>query len=358
MWLVVGLAWAADTSTLGQVVKVRGATVISQGGMYTLGQEGTNLKPGNRLMTLEGAMAVLQFSDNCQYRMGEDQLLDVGPQSPCAMGQGGDYRPDPKSAVQEAANPVVLQPAAHGEIPAAHKDLDTRQDMLALTGIGTLEEVKGSVRINGREVRSGAQLHLRNPLETGAGGEAKLKFTDGQVIFLRPSSKFIITDYHYLTQRPGNNRASFELLKGSLFYRAGAMAKEDPHAVKLVTPSGTLDINAADFTVIIGSMVLQVAQGSVTLDGLEIQAGQYLFVPEVGQPLVFNSLEELLAALPSDVLAQASTLSSSVTLAGGGTITLVAGIGTQVVLGAITTAILTAALNEVTHGNEPISVQP
>lgn len=350
--LIVGAAQATDT-TVGQLVKVKGSAVISQGALYSLGQEGTPLQPGNRLMTLEGGEAVLQFADQCLYRLGEDQLFDIGAQSPCALGQGGEYPAGEQLAVMAGDQTPALQPAALGDGKASKKGAAD------LTAIGTLTEVTGSVQINGKPTRAGAPLQRNNPLQTGPDGEATLTFTDGQTLHLRSASRFSIKDYRYAAQQPERNRAIFDLAQGSLIYQAGTMAKDNPQAVKLITPSGTLDVNAANFTVIIGSMVLQVSAGSVTLNGQEITAGQYVYVSDLGNLQIFNSLAELEAAIPQELLAQASTLQSTTAIAAGQTATLTGGLSTAALsAGVLGATLVGVAINEATKQNDPISVEP
>ena len=349
------IAGAADTTdpTLGQLLQVKGSAVISQGALYSLGQEGTPLKPGNRLMTLEGAEAVLHFTDHCLYRLGEDQLFDVGAQSPCALGQGGEYLAGEHLAVMRGDQSPDMQPAALG-------DSKTPKKVAAdLTAIGTLTEATGTVQVNGKPVRAGAPLQLQTPLETGPDGEATLSFADGQTLHLRPGSRLTITDYRYASQQPERNRATFHLVKGGLIYRAGAMAKANPRAVQLVTPSGTLGVDAANFTVILGSMVLQVTAGTVMLDGQEITAGQYVYVSDLGNLRVFNSLAELQAGIPQELLAQASTLESTTAIAAGQTATLTGGLSTAALTaGLVGATLIGVAASESTKNNDPISVQP
>ncbi len=354
--LFLGTAIATATAaepTLGQLVRVKGSVLVSQGPLYTLGREGTPLKAGHRLMALEGAEALVRFSDQCQFRLGEDQLLDIGNQSPCALGQGGEY---PAEAALLTGN-EALEPQ-----PAALDGAQRSPATPASTPIGTVAEVKGLVKVNDQPVRPGAQLHRRNPITTGPDGEATLEFTDGQSVRLRPSSKFTIHDYRFNSQEPVKHHAAFELPRGGLSFTAGAMAKENPDAVTLTTPYGTIAIHGADFSVVIGSLLIQVTAGTVSINGEVISAGQYVFVPDgASVPQVFESLAELQAAVPEQVLAQTSTLSTSTTLAAGQTVTLTATGLTTTTIG-VTALGAAAVLGGVTAqgntNNDPISVQP
>ena len=117
--LAFGLGQACATEALGLLGEVRGLTIISQGPRYVAGREGMPLRAGDRVMALEGGEALLWFVDTCQYRVGDDLFLDVGAQSPCALGKGGEYRPELRDAVQLLVNAeqkptvaVPLRPAA------------------------------------------------------------------------------------------------------------------------------------------------------------------------------------------------------------------------------------------------------
>ena len=117
--LTFGLGQACAAEALGLLGEVRGLTIISQGPRYVAGREGMPLRAGDRLLALEGGEALLWFADTCQYRLGDDLILDVGTQSPCALGQGGEYRPELRDAVHL---PVTAEqtPAGAGPLwPAA-----------------------------------------------------------------------------------------------------------------------------------------------------------------------------------------------------------------------------------------------
>lgn len=90
------------SEAMGRLVQIEGTAMISQGDRYLAGSEGTFLKEGDRLFALEGSEALLLFADACQYRLRDDHVLDVGPQSPCALGLGGEYRPGLLAAVTDA----------------------------------------------------------------------------------------------------------------------------------------------------------------------------------------------------------------------------------------------------------------
>jgi len=341
---------SAEDDTLGQVVKVQGTAVISQGSRYLLGQEGTPLKSGNRLITLEGAEVVLKFKDNCQFRMGEDQLFDVADRSPCVLGLNGNYPLDPRTAVMAEDTPVELRPAALGDAKGVQKGME-------LTPVGTLLETQGRVQVNGYVAKGGVRLQLHARVVTGADGYATLKFTDGQTLALQPYTQLVIQDYYFASGGRGDNRAKFELLAGGLQYNSGVMAKENPHAVKFVTPSGTLAVNDANFKVVIGSLILEVTFGSVTVNDRQVvKAGQFLCISDQGELSVFNSLAELTNAVPACPLPSQAALITSPTLAPstGATLTPVSMPSVFLMAGAFGAAIA-AYENSTGNNKQPIS---
>lgn len=103
-FLVLMSVDSAASEAMGRLVQIEGTAMISQGDRYLPGSEGTFLKEGDRLFALEGSEAILLFADACRYRLGDDRVLDVGPQSPCALGLGGEYRPGLVAATIDAAD--------------------------------------------------------------------------------------------------------------------------------------------------------------------------------------------------------------------------------------------------------------
>lgn len=98
------------SEAIGQFMKIDGTAMIAQDARFKPGSEGGFLKEGDRIFALEGSEAVLLFKDACQYRLGDDQVLDLGPQSPCALGLGGEYRPGLLAAVTQSADAIEQDP--------------------------------------------------------------------------------------------------------------------------------------------------------------------------------------------------------------------------------------------------------
>jgi hypothetical protein len=71
---------------------------------------------------------------------------------------------------------------------------------------------------------------------------------DATVISLGPETEFSIDDYAYA---PAKNKLKLgsRLTKGSLNYVSGVIAKLQPEAVKIKTPTGTIGVRGTKFVV-------------------------------------------------------------------------------------------------------------
>jgi hypothetical protein len=81
-----GLAGATDNA-IGQIVRVDGTAMVSDGARYVEAPEGRALYPRDRVLVMEDSSAVLQFADGCEYRMSGSELLTIGAGSACAERQ-------------------------------------------------------------------------------------------------------------------------------------------------------------------------------------------------------------------------------------------------------------------------------
>lgn len=83
--LVLGLGTQANADeAVGTLARISGTAVVNQGAQYVVGREGMSLREGDRLLALEGGSALVTFSDGCQYRLQDDELLVVPAVSTCA----------------------------------------------------------------------------------------------------------------------------------------------------------------------------------------------------------------------------------------------------------------------------------
>jgi hypothetical protein len=94
----------------------------------------------------------------------------------------------------------------------------------------------------------GTPIHLGSQLKTGAQGSIGVTFKDETVVACGPDTELTIDEYLY---QPSQGKLALvtNLLKGSLNYVSGVIAKLKPDAVSVKTPTGTIGIRGTQFVV-------------------------------------------------------------------------------------------------------------
>ncbi|MBL8379428.1 MAG: FecR domain-containing protein [Burkholderiales bacterium] len=133
---------------------------------------------------------------------------------------------------------------------------------------GSIERVAGSVLISvggvSRAARQGERLNVGELLITEAGAEALLRLRDQSTLALRPASRVLVSDLRL--QDPGGDALATNLLRGSLRYVSGLIARARPQGVVFRTPTATVGIRGTDFEI------------AIVPDGERDRAGVYNFV--------------------------------------------------------------------------------
>jgi len=139
--------------------------------------------------------------------------------------------------------------------------------------IGQVAVAKGVVtaRSDSREVTSLAKespIYLGDILETAERSFLVVKFRDGGKITLRPDSRFDINEYD---DTPGQEKESFQLIKGGLRAVTGAIGKNRPDQVSYKAKNTTIGIRGTTFVMKICSPG---TDGCVVNDGPELTEEQ------------------------------------------------------------------------------------
>lgn len=121
--LCVGAGQSAAAEKIGEIKRIEGAVMITQGEHFVSAQEGMKLQELDRLMALEDSSALLEFADGCRYQMTETELLTVGSESVCVaspdaiqqvQGDGADTMAARTSAVEQSATSLLEAGAGAG----------------------------------------------------------------------------------------------------------------------------------------------------------------------------------------------------------------------------------------------------
>lgn len=159
-----------------------------------------------------------------------------------------------------------------------------------------------------RSLVIGSPIESGETVETARRTYARLKFTDGSDVTLKPGTKLQVERYAYEANKPTADVGSFKLLKGGLRTLSGLIGKRgNMDSYQMKTPTATIGIRGTVYDVQFcqddsqdsscGSMqpglYLAVSNGKVVItnsDGvkttIEVQAGQYVYVKDATTPPV------------------------------------------------------------------------
>ena len=189
----------------------------------------------------------------------------------------------------------------------------------AANDIGMVMNVQGNLTAKGtdgalRPLGVFGKVLVGDTLFTGKDSYARVKFSDGGQISLSPTTQFRIEDYHHDEQKPGEDAARFNLLKGGLRAVSGLIGKRgDPDSYSVKTRTATVGIRgtkygvlfcqgdcadlppAADgnpiadgthFDVLEGTIIVRTSAGTQLLN-----AGQFGFAGDINIPAVVVPVE-------------------------------------------------------------------
>ncbi len=121
----------------------------------------------------------------------------------------------------------------------------------ALIQVGEIALTKGVVTARSQQrnliaLAKGSPVYLGDIIETASRSFTVIKFTDGGKVTLRPDSRFDINEY---SDTPGQEKQSFELLKGGLRAVTGAIGKAEPEKVSYKARNTTIGIRGTTFVI-------------------------------------------------------------------------------------------------------------
>ncbi|SDI16426.1 FecR family protein [Propionivibrio dicarboxylicus] len=119
--------------------------------------------------------------------------------------------------------------------------------------IATVEVADGTVFVRQadgkrRILSNGSKVEVGDTLTTEKDSYARLRFTDGSELAVRPSSSLRVNDYHYQEWQPNNDSFSMRLIKGGLRTVTGLIGKRgNQDAYKVEGATATIGIRGTDF---------------------------------------------------------------------------------------------------------------
>lgn len=118
------------------------------------------------------------------------------------------------------------------------------------TVVGFIKTVEGEVNLADGQTTAPAQvgmpLHLGNIIKTGSNGQLGVTFKDNTVMSFGPETEVVIDEYLF-APADGALKLSVNLLRGTLHYISGVIAKLKPEAVSVKTPAGIIGVRGTRF---------------------------------------------------------------------------------------------------------------
>ena len=127
-------------------------------------------------------------------------------------------------------------------------------------------------------VRRGTLIRAGDRIETAEGGHVHIRFIDGALVSVRPTSRLVIEDYQYNTQQVERSLVRFRLDKGVIRAISGAAAEGAKDRFRLNTPLVAIGVRGTDFVVRtqFNQTIATVNQGAIVMtpfgDGCSPQA--------------------------------------------------------------------------------------
>lgn len=118
------------------------------------------------------------------------------------------------------------------------------------TVIGFVKTVdaSASVVIAGQTVAAqpGMALQLGQVLKTGKPGSMGVLLRDNTSLSIGPNTEIVLDEYLYAPGK-GDLKLAINLVKGSLNYVSGVIAKLRPEAISIKTPTGMIGVRGTQF---------------------------------------------------------------------------------------------------------------
>lgn len=115
-----------------------------------------------------------------------------------------------------------------------------------MSGVLSAKGEDGKIRI----LSPKSEIYAGDLLSTEKKTFARIKFTDGGEVVLRPESQLKIDSYRFKEDDPANDSNSFNLVKGGLRAITGIVGKRNKNNYEMKTKAATLGIRGTHFGVI------------------------------------------------------------------------------------------------------------
>jgi hypothetical protein len=121
---------------------------------------------------------------------------------------------------------------------------DTIAKVINLSGVLSAQNTQGQVRFLAQE----SSIEIGDTLKTEEDTFARLKFTDGGEVTLKPKSVFMVENYAFNRNNPTADAMEYNLIKGSMRAVTGLISKRgNPDAYQGKAVTATIGIRGTDY---------------------------------------------------------------------------------------------------------------
>jgi hypothetical protein len=115
--------------------------------------------------------------------------------------------------------------------------------------------------------RRGSPIHAGDRVETDEGGHVHIRFVDGALVSVRPTSRLVVENYQYDPALPAQSTVRFRLDQGTTRAISGAAAQAAKERFRLNTPLVAIGVRGTDFVVTTqaGQTLATVNQGAIVM---------------------------------------------------------------------------------------------
>jgi len=176
------------------------------------------------------------------------------------------------AAARTAAASAAPGPAVAAVGPAT---ADTGADAKA---VGYVQEISNGVSVRTASgataaASAGMTFDAGTTFDTGIKGRAALKFADGQLVILGPSSVLAVSQYEFDPSNVTSGSVSVNLVDGAMRVITGVIHAENPTGVSVSAGASIIDIlntGPSDFTVVVDTRDQEVGVARVTTGEISV----------------------------------------------------------------------------------------
>lgn len=176
--------------------------------------------------------------------------------------------------------------------------------VIIYSGIVAAKSSDGKVRVLSRK----SKIYNKDVISTEKDSYARIRFTDGSLLVIRPNSIISVDEYYFNKNKPKRDKAVINILEGGLRTITGLIGKRgNKESYKTKTRNSSIGIRGTVYGVLMcqGSscaglsddarpkqdgQYVNVSSGAIVINNTtgttNIKAGQFAFVPSGNAPIV------------------------------------------------------------------------